>query len=147
MTHLEPTYLRYVYDKLVKGALHAENAAALPHGFIGLYEKLFEEHLTADTRQQILRRLALWALFKGAVSAQLAAEVLNETEEATKDLVDTYSKWFNSPEPGMYVLYHERLRMYLLQKLKEQEVKELHEQLITYLEKAIEAQKGGDAEH
>ena len=39
MPNLEPTYLRYVYDSLNKGSLNAENAAALPRGFIGLYEQ------------------------------------------------------------------------------------------------------------
>jgi hypothetical protein len=32
MTHLEPTYLRYIYDGLVKGSVHPENAAELPEG-------------------------------------------------------------------------------------------------------------------
>ena len=41
MAYLEPTYLRYVYDGLNKGSLNPENAAALPQGFIGLYEQEF----------------------------------------------------------------------------------------------------------
>ena len=34
MSHLEPTYLRYIYDGLVKGSIHQENAAELPEGLI-----------------------------------------------------------------------------------------------------------------
>lgn len=30
MSQLEPTYLRYIYDGLVKGSIHPENAAELP---------------------------------------------------------------------------------------------------------------------
>jgi hypothetical protein len=29
MLHLEPTYLRYIYDGLDKGSIHPENAAEL----------------------------------------------------------------------------------------------------------------------
>lgn len=34
MSHLEPTYLRYIYDGLLKGSIHPENAAELPEGLI-----------------------------------------------------------------------------------------------------------------
>ena len=34
MLQLEPTYLRYIYDGLVKGSIHPENAAELPDGLI-----------------------------------------------------------------------------------------------------------------
>jgi hypothetical protein len=39
MPQLEPTYLRYIYDGLIKGSIHPENAAELPEGLIGLYEE------------------------------------------------------------------------------------------------------------
>ena len=96
MNKLEPTYLRYVYDGLHKGSLNAENASALPRGFIGLFESEFSADISSVERISVLRRLTLWALFKGAVSTQLASEVLEEDEEDTKKLIDTYSKWFNS---------------------------------------------------
>jgi len=35
--HLEPTYLRYIYDGLIKGSIHPENAAELPDGLIDMY--------------------------------------------------------------------------------------------------------------
>jgi len=137
MPNLEPTYLRYVYDSLNKGSLNAENAAALPQGFIGLYEQEFTQKTPASNRKKVLHQLALWALFKGPVSANMAAAVLELEEEQMKDLVDTYSSWFNSPESGKYQLYHERLKVYLLQKLKAEEVQVLNEKLISFLEDAI----------
>ena len=48
LINLEPTYLRYVYDSLNKGSLNAENAAALPQGFIGLYEEEFEHSISVN---------------------------------------------------------------------------------------------------
>ena len=146
MNKLEPTYLRYVYDGLNKGFLNAENAAALPQGFIGLFESEFPADMSSVERISVLRRLSLWALFKSEVSTHLASEILEEDEEDTKILIDSYSKWFNSPEPGKYILYHDRLRSYFLQKLSSHELQSLNEKLISYLEAALEANRKDEAE-
>ena len=113
---IEPIYLRYVHDSLSKGSLNAENAAALPQGFIGIYEQEFTQKTPAIERKKVLNELALWALFKGPVSAKLAAAVLEIDEEQIKTLIDRYSSWFNSPESGKYQLYHERIKVFLLSK-------------------------------
>ena len=144
--HLEPTYLRYIYDGLIKGSIHPENAAELPDGLIGLYEEDFNEQTSVVERQKLLQRFAIWALLKKEVSTAFVAEVLGETEDAIQEFISTYSAWFNSPESGKYQLYHERLKVYLLQKLIEVEIHELHEKLITRLEQAIEKQKADEFE-
>jgi hypothetical protein len=146
MPQLEPTYLRYIYDGLIKGSIHPENAAELPEGLIGLYEEAFDERTSAVERQKLLRRFAIWALLKKEVSAQFVAEVLEEREEDIIDFISTYSAWFNSPENGKYQLYHERLKVYLLQKLSEVEVSALHEKLIARLDRALEEQKEDEFE-
>ena len=94
MNKLEPTYLRYVYDGLHKGSINAENASALPQGFIGLFESEFPADISSVERISVLRRLTLWALFKGTVSTHLDSEILEEDEEDTKTLIDTYSGTF-----------------------------------------------------
>jgi hypothetical protein len=144
---IEPIYLRYVHDSLSKGLLNAQNASALPQGFIGLYEQEFAQKTPVSEREKVLNQLALWTLFKGPVSANLAAAVLDVEEEKMKDLVDIYSSWFNSPESGKYLLYHERLRVYLLQKLKAEEVEALNEKLISFLEDSIKQAKGEEDEY
>jgi hypothetical protein len=146
MPNLEPTYLRYIYDGLVKGSIHLENAAELPDGLIGLYEEAFNERTSVVERQKLLQRFAIWALLKKEVSTVFVAEVLGETEDAIQEFISTYSAWFNSPESGKYQLYHERLTVYLLQKLSEEEIHSLHEKIIERLEKAIEAQKADEFE-
>ena len=94
MPKLEPTYLRYIYDGLNKGSLNAENASALPQGFIGLYKQEFNQKTPAEERKKVLNQLTLWALFKGPVSANLAAALLEKDEEQIKNLIDRYSSWF-----------------------------------------------------
>ena len=146
MPHLEPTYLRYIYDGLLKGSIHPENAAELPEGLIGLYEEAFDERTSVVERQKLLQRFAIWALLKKEVSAAFVAEVLGETEDDIQEFISTYSAWFNSPESGKYQLYHERLKVYLLQKLRDWEIYGLHEKLISRLEQAIEEQKADEFE-
>ena len=141
MPHLEPTYLRYIYDGLVKGSIHPENAAELPEGLIGLYEEAFDERTSVIERQKLLRRFAIWALLKKEVSAAFVAEVLGDTEDETQDFISTYSAWFNSPESGKYQLYHERLKVYLLQKLSEGEVAKLNALILDVLERKVNEEK------
>ena len=123
MSHLEPSYLRYIFDGLEKGDLHPDNAAALPEGLTGLYEAAFEENKPARERQKILETFAIWALLKKEVSAQFVAEILEVTTQDIIDFIATYSSWFTSPESGKYQLYHERLKVYLLQKGNEKNYK------------------------
>jgi hypothetical protein len=144
--NLEPTYLRYIYDGLIKGSIHPDNAAELPDGLIGMYEEAFDERTSVVDRQKLLQRFAIWALLKKEVSAAFVAEILRETEVYIQEFISTYSAWFNSPESGKYQLYHERLKVYLLQKLSEGEIHSLHEKIIERLEKAIEGQKADEFE-
>ena len=136
--NLEPAYLRYIYDGLLKGSIHPENAAELPDGLIGLYEEAFDEKHPVQHRQHLLERFAIWGLLKKEVSAQFVAEVLNQPMVEIQEFIATYSAWFNSPESGKYQLYHERLKVYLLQKLSEHELDLIHTRLIEKLELSID---------
>ncbi len=138
MNYLDPTYLRYIYDGLIKGSVHSENESELPDGLIGLYDEAFEEHLPVLQRQQLLQRFALFALLKKEVSVAFVAEVLGESEAVILEFINAYASWFNSPEPGKFQLYHERLKVYVLQKLSAKEIQKIHEKLIARLELSIE---------
>lgn len=146
MPKLEPSYLRYVHDQLSSGLLSPENAAALPQGFIGIYEQEFSQNISIDKRQHLLNHLATWALFKGPVSAAFASNILKVSEGEIKDLIDRYSSWFNSPESGKYQLYHERLRVFILQKLNDKEIQTRNEQIISYLESTVKQADGSEDE-
>jgi len=137
MPHLDPTYLRYIYDNLVKETVHPDNTSELPNGLIGLYEEAFEEHLPLLQRQKLLKRFAIWALLMKEVSAAFVAEVLGETEEDIQEFISTYSAWFTSPESGKYQLYHERFRVYVLQKVTEKDITQLNDKFIAFCETAL----------
>jgi len=139
MQNLDPTYLRYIYDSLIKGSIHPENESELPEGLIGLYQEAFEENIPVMQRQKLLQRFALFALLKKEVSISFVAEVLEESENDILEFINTYASWFNSPESGKYQLYHERLKVYLLQKLSEGEVKELTFKIFQFLEPHFES--------
>jgi hypothetical protein len=146
MSHLDPTYLRYIFDSLEKGTIQAENASELPDGLIGLYEETFDDQLPVLERQYIFRLFTLFALLKKEVSISFVAEVLEDSADNITDFISTYSSWFNSPESGKYQIYHERLKVYVLQKLSEREIDKTHEKLILRLEKAIEEKKADELE-
>jgi hypothetical protein len=146
MPHLEPSYLRYIYDGLEKGDLDPDNSAGLPEGLIGLYEEAFDESKPARQRQKLLNTFGLWALLKKEVSAQFVAEILNVPTQEIIDFIANYSNWFTSPESGKYQLYHERLKVYLLQKISENEIAILHDKLIKRLEQALAEQKEDEFE-
>lgn len=137
MNSLDPSYLRYIYDGIFNGVIASDNESTLPEGLVGLYEDKFLETIPAGKRQQALEIFACWALLKKETSILFISEILQVDETEIFELVGTYSSWFNSPESGKYSLYHERLRIYFLQKLREKEVKRINQCLIDRLQKAI----------
>ena len=54
MNSLDPSYLRYIYDGILKGEISSENESALPEGLVGLYEVAFQENIPLAKRQQYL---------------------------------------------------------------------------------------------
>ncbi|MFM7913004.1 MAG: hypothetical protein ACKO9W_12560, partial [Bacteroidota bacterium] len=57
-----------------------------------------------------------------------------------------YSKWFNSPVSGMYVLYHERLRTFVLQKISQDHLSRCNLALIQKSSLALQSQSGDEWE-
>jgi len=136
MQNLDPTYLRYIYDGLIKGSVHSENESELPDGLIGLYEEAFEENFPLMYRQKLLQRFTLFALLKKEVSISFVALVLEESEQEILEFINAYASWFNSPEPGKFQLYHERLKVYFLNKNSDLSIINLNEILINFLKKS-----------
>ena len=96
--HIDPTYLRYVYDGLIQGQISADNAADLPHGLVGLYEELFPASMPVAERQHLLERFCIWALMRREVSTAFMAGLWQQSEEEVMDFIRNNSRWFVSPK-------------------------------------------------
>ena len=113
----DPAYLRTIYDGLLLGTLHKDNASALPMGLVGMYEEALPPASNVNERKKFLKFFSVWALLKKEVSVAFLMPLLEGwSEEIIIYYLNKYSKWFNSPQSGKYVLYHERLRAFILQK-------------------------------
>lgn len=143
---IEPTYLRYVHDNLKKGGLSADNASGLPNGFAGIFEEHFGADISVQEKQERLGVFTCFALLKKEVSSYFIAQVLGKEEQWIKALIASHSNWFNSPEPGLYKLYHDRLRVFFLQKQSKKAINAINEKIISKFEEAIENKKGDELE-
>jgi hypothetical protein len=147
INYTDPTFLRTIHDGLLSGAIHKDNASTLPIGLIGIYEEALPPASNVNERRKFLEFFAVWALLKKEVSAAFVVPLLEGwTEEKVLDYISQYSKWFNSPVSGKYVLYHERLKAFILEKITDSKIHILHEQLINRLEIAINEQKEDEFE-
>jgi hypothetical protein len=116
--HTDPTYLRTIHDGLLSGSVHKDNASALPQGLVGMYEEALPPASNVNERKKFLEFFTVWGLLKKEVSAGFVVPLFEGWSEAeVLEYIAQYSKWFNSTAGGTYVLYHERLRAFVLQKI------------------------------
>jgi hypothetical protein len=132
--NIEPTYLRYVHDHLKKGFLSADNAANLPHGFTGIFEERFEEDISVKEKQKQLQIFTCFALIKKEVSPQFVASILNKEEQDIIVFIEANSNWFNSSDPSLYALYHDRLRVFILEKQTATFIRQCNKRIIEKIE-------------
>ncbi len=143
----DPTYLRSIYDGLSAGSINKDNATALPIGLVGIYEEALPPASNVNERKRFMEFFGVWALLKKEVSSAFVLPLLEGwTEQEVIDFIGRYSKWFNSPVPGKLILYHERFRAFLLQKISHAQFIEINALLIKYAQDAIEAKRGEDWE-
>lgn len=142
----DPTYLRYIVDGLDSKSINQENISALPEGLIGIYEEALPPEHNVKGRERFLSFFSTWALLKKDVSASLVSEILNWTEQDVIDCLSIYTKWFNSPTTGTYILYHERLRVFLLEKVSSQQLHLTNQKIISLYQRAFEQRNADEWE-
>jgi len=147
MNFTDPTYLRTIHVGLMLGAVHKDNVSSIPIGLVGIYEDALPFSGNANERKKFLDFFLVWALLKTEVSLRFVVSLL---EGWTEDEVTNYfarnSKWFNSPVSGKYILYHQRLRTYIIQRIGEEELKFLHKKFLAQLELSIHNRDGSELE-
>jgi tetratricopeptide (TPR) repeat protein len=143
----DPTYLRTIHDGLLSGAVHKDNASALPMGLVGMYEETLPPAANVNERKKFLEFFSIWALLKKEVSANFVLQFLFWwNEEEILEYIAQYSKWFNSPVSGKYVLYHERLRTFVLQKVSNSHFERANQQIIYKCQLALQTKASDEWE-
>ena len=151
---LDPSYIRSIRDGIINGNVEANNQEALPDGLVGLYDReLFPPTMKYRERKETLHFFLVFAIAQKEISADFAATILGEEwfnlhndDESKKekrlqkvnDLIQLHSKRFSSAGGCKYRLYHERFRLYILQKVSEQDIAQFNAKFITLCETALE---------
>jgi hypothetical protein len=157
---LDPSYLRSIRDGILNGTIEANKNEALPDGLVGLYDKeLFPPTMKWKERRELLHFFLVFALFQKEISTDFVAEILgdewyyefdeNTSKEVKRfhrvnELIQVHSKRFSSAGGGKYRIYHERFRVYVLQKVSEQDITQFNAKFIALCEKALEVQSEKD---
>jgi len=130
----DPTYLRIIVDGLSSGALQKHNPSALPQGLVGVYEEAIPQASQVNERKKFLEFFGVWALMKKEVSAEFVVSLLDGwSEEEVLAYIGRYSKWFNSPASGLYALYHERFRAFVLLKCSQCFLQKVNSSIVNLL--------------
>ncbi len=151
---LDPSYLRSIRDGILLGNIEANNNEALPDGLVGLYDQeLFPPTMKWKERKETLHLFLVFALAQKEISADFAAKILgdmwyNHSDEnnskdekrlqRVNDLVQLHSKRFSSAGGGKYRLYHERFRVYVLQKVTPEQIMLYNDSYILTCQEALQ---------
>jgi hypothetical protein len=127
---------------------------ALPDGLVGLYDQeLFPPSMKWKERKETLQLFLVFALAQKEISADFAAQVMgdmwyNLSDENTSkeekrlqrvnDLIQLHSKRFGSAGGGKYRLYHERFRVYVLQKVALKQIMFYNDRYILTCQEALQ---------
>jgi tetratricopeptide (TPR) repeat protein len=142
----DPNYLRTIYDGLLSGIFHKDNASGLPSGLVDIYEEALQPAIHVKERHKFLEFFSIWALLRKEVSVAFIMPLLGWTEEQVLDYIDLYSKWFNAPMSGTFVLYHERIRSFVLQKISQAQFVSINEAVIELCQTALRKRTGDEWE-
>jgi hypothetical protein len=151
---LDPSYIRSIRDGIINGNIEANNIEALPDGLAGLYDQeLFPPTMKWKDRKETLHFFLVFAIAQKEISADFVSNILGEEwckvladeKETTEDkrlkkvndLVQLHSKRFSSAGGGKYRLYHERFRVYVLQKVSEEDIDQFNHKFIELCKTAL----------
>jgi hypothetical protein len=154
MNKIDPSYIRNIRDGLKIENIEANNIEALPEGLVGLYDKeLFPPSLKWKERKETLQFFLVFALAQKEISVDFVSTILgdewckvlpneNETSEEKRlkkvnEFIQLHSKRFTSAGEGKYRLYHERFRLYILQKVSESDLTQFNQKFISLCESEL----------
>lgn len=143
---IDPTYLRTIFDQFSSGKLQSDNPNSLPEGLIGVYEELVPPRASIAERVRLLKFFTPWALLRSEASIELVSSLLELPPREVSSQMSIYGKWFNSSGSGRYQLYHDRFRLFLLQRITASELSRCNDAIIEQCEAAIRNRDGQEWE-
>jgi hypothetical protein len=147
MTFIDPTYLRNVRDGLESGSYDKANPASLPDGIIGIFEEALFSGLDVRFRKDLMDFFTVWSIVKCDVSLEFVHSLLpGWSMDRVSDHVQSYSRWFNAIKPGRLLLYHERLRVFLLQRTSQSSLMFFNQAIIDQCRMALDRCNGDEWE-
>ena len=135
---IDPTYLRAVREGLLSGKLEKENEAELPEGIAELFDKeLFTLNMAITEKQLLIHFFTSFALVQKEVTPEFIAEILEWDKEVVYEFIFKYSKWFSGSGNNQFRLYHDRFRVYVLQKITPKTFLLFNDKLILVCDNAL----------
>jgi tetratricopeptide (TPR) repeat protein len=136
--YIDPTYLRAIREGLLSGKLEKENEVELPEGLAELFDKeLFPLNNTISEKQLLLHFFSSFALLQKNANPQFIAEILDWEERKVSIFIYKYSKWFSASGNNQFRLYHDRFRVYILQKITSKTFSQFNNKLIQICNQSI----------
>ena len=138
--NIDPIYLRAIREGLISGKLEKESETDLPQGIAELFDKeLFPLNIPIAKKQSLLNFFTVFALFQNEVTPSFIAVILDWEEEKVSEFIYIYSKWFTTSGNNHFRLYHDRFRVYILQKNTSNKFLNFNDKLIEICHQAISA--------
>ena len=144
---IDPTYLRAIREGLLSGKLEKENEAELPDGIAELFEKeLFPLNMAITEKQLLIHFFTSFALVQKEVTPEFIAEILERDKEVVYEYIFKYSKWFSGSGNNQFRVYHDRFRVYILQKITPKTFFNFNDKLISICNQAISSNSNDENE-
>ncbi len=144
---IDPTYLRAIREGLLSGKLEKENEAELPVGIAELFDKeLFPLNMAITEKQLLIHFFTSFALVQKEVTPEFIAEIIEWDKETVYEYIFKYSKWFSGSGNNQFCLYHDRFRVYILQKITSKSFSQFNDKLIQICNLAISSSSTAENE-
>jgi hypothetical protein len=142
MQFTDPSYLRIIEHGLLTGIYNKDDGFNLPIGLTEIYESYFPPETNVNERKDLLEFFCTWALIKKEISIDFIKPILpNLSAEKAQEIFNNHSKLFNISSNGKCTLYHDRLRVFFLQKISHKYLVDINHNIINKCYKSLKDKK------
>jgi hypothetical protein len=141
----DPSYLRNIEQGLFTGIYNKENSFKLPNGLTEIYESYLPPETHVLERKKVLEFFCTWALIKKEISIDFIKPILpNLSAEKILEIFNSHSKLFYISTNGKCTLYHDRIRVFFLQKISHKMLLVFNDNIINKCYKTLNDKKDNE---